>query len=192
MSMSHLTAHLPEPSDPALDNILSWLSKLQVFLTISEVEKENQPLFFNSLSSNVYQSLSASVQLNDIIKLILQSLVDHLKRMHGVKTLLFAEHYRLYHLEQGSQSFPEFANIIKERAALCSLGDFYEPALALVFTMGINDPHVRAKFLKVEDCTLDQALSVAQKHTRTAAETLKPRSEDSRLPVDYISIERSF
>ena len=91
MSMSHLTAHLPEPSDPALDNILSWLSKLQVFLTISEVEKENQPLFFNSLSSNVYQSLSASVQLNDIIKLILQSLVDHLKRMHGVKTLLFAE-----------------------------------------------------------------------------------------------------
>ena len=29
------------------------------------------------------------------------------------------------------------------------------PALALIFTMGISNPHLREKFLEIENCTLE-------------------------------------
>ena len=93
-----------------------------------------------------------------------------------------------FYLKQGSQSFLKFANTILGRVHLCSLGDFYELTLALVFTMGTNSRRVRAKFLEPEDCALDQALYVAQRHTQNAAETQQPKPDDSHPTAGSISI----
>ena len=78
-----------------------------------------------------------------------------------------------------------------EKAVPCSLGDFYEPAVALVFTICVNNPGARAKFLELKNCTLDRALFIAQKRTQNAAETQQPGSEDFYLPVIYSSVDRN-
>ena len=80
-----------------------------------------------------------------------------LKRFFFLKDTIF------FYLKQEARSYLEFATLIKEKAAFCKLGDFYVPVLALVFTMGINDPQLREKFLEIENCTLEQALAIAQK-----------------------------
>ena len=153
---SQIIAHPPEPFDPASDDINSWLSKYKVFLNISNIQQANQSLFLlNSLSANVYRSLAAFVQPDDVKKLSLDTLIAQLKAMYGIKTLLFAKRYHFFYLKQGSQSFVEFANTVKEKAAFGALGDFCKLALALVFTTGINDAEVCAKFLEIENCTLD-------------------------------------
>ena len=67
----------------------------------------------------------------------------------------------------------EFATLIKEKAVFCELGDFYVPALALVFTISINDPQLCEKFLEIENCTLEQALAIAQKKKQITTEATR-------------------
>lgn len=161
--MPHLTAHPPVPFDSVTDDSLSWSSRFQDIFIISKVEKGKQSVFIlNSLSSNVYRSLSAFVRRNDATELTLQALVDHFKKMYCLKALLFMERYRLLHLKQGSQSFFKFDYSVKESAFINPSGDFCGPAPARVCTMGMNDPYVRAKFLELEECSLDQGLFIAQ------------------------------
>ena len=117
------------------DNILFWFSSFQVFLTSLKLTGRKQPLF-----------LSNSLLLNVY------------RYLSGTISFFF-------YLKRGSQPFLKFANTILERVHLCLLGDFYELTLALVFTMGTNSRRVRAKFLEPEDCALNQALYVAQRHT---------------------------
>ena len=89
--------------------------------------------------------------------------------MYEIETFFFSER-PFVHLEEGARSYLELAALIKEKAALCESGNFYVPAFALVFTMGINDPQLREKFLEIEYCTLEQALAIAQKKEQTTTE----------------------
>ena len=54
--------------------------------------------------------------------------------------------------------------------------------------MCTNGRRVRAKFLEPEDCALDQALYVAQRHTQNAAKTQQPKPDDSHPTTSSISI----
>lgn len=63
-----------------------------------------------------------------------------------------------------------FVNAIKERAVLCSLDDLYNAAVALVFMTDINDLRIQAYFLELKNFTVYQALFIARKHIRIAAE----------------------
>ena len=83
--------------------------------------------------------------------------------MYGTNTLLFSERYHFFKLKQEARSYLELATLVKEKAAFCKLGDFNVPAFALVFTLGINDLQLREKLFEIKNCTLEQALAIAQK-----------------------------
>ena len=91
----------------------------------------------------------------------------------GLKRFFFLERYHFFHLKQEAKSHLEFATFIKQKASFCELGDFYVPALALVFTMDINDPQLHEKFLEIENCTLEQALAIAQKKEQITTEAIR-------------------
>lgn len=71
--------------------------------------------------------------------------------------------FNFFYLKQGSQSFIALVIVIKEKAAFYALGNFHNSASALLFAIGKNEVQLYARFLKVEKCMLDQALSIAQK-----------------------------
>ena len=115
----------------------------------------------------------------DVTTLTYQALRAKLLEMYAAKKFLFLERYHFFKLEQESRSHVELATFIKEEAAFCELGDFYVLALALVFTMGINDVSLREKFLEIENCTLEQALSIAQKKENIARESVIIKNENA-------------
>ena len=85
----------------------------------------------------------------------------------------------VFYLKQKSWSYVEFATFIKKKAAFCGLSYFYVPALALLSTVGINDVSLRDKFLEIENCTLKQALSIAQKKENYATKSVRIKNENA-------------
>ena len=93
----------------------------------------------------------------DVTTLTYQALRAKLLEMCAAKKLLFSKRYHFFYLKHESRNCVGFACSIKKKAAFCELGDFYVLALALVFTMGINNVSLREKFLEIEKCILEQA-----------------------------------
>ncbi|VDD92643.1 unnamed protein product [Enterobius vermicularis] len=157
-----------------MDDITSWLARFDFFVSISLIDEDHKEFYLlNSLSSVVYRALAAFVKPQEITSLLYKNLKLRVTEMYGTKTLLFSERYHFFHLKQEAKSYLEFATLIREKAAFCELGDFYVPALALVFTVGINDPQLREKFLEIENCTLEQALAIAQKKEQITTEATR-------------------
>lgn len=101
--------------------------------------------------------------------------------VYTAKKLSFAERYHFFHLKLKFCSYVDFAAFIKKKAAFCELNNFHVLYLNLVLKINDNDVALSENFLKIRNCTLEQAFPIAQNKKNVANGSVCVRNESSPL-----------
>uniref|UniRef100_A0A914V162 CCHC-type domain-containing protein n=1 Tax=Plectus sambesii TaxID=2011161 RepID=A0A914V162_9BILA len=189
MTSNHVSAPaLPPPppvtaSPPVFSGLLSdyaaWNAHFACVLRLSKLadDADKSAMLFCALAPTAQRTLMALISPKTIDDVKFKGLHSTLDQHYRVTPLLLAKYFKFFAARQDpDQSSADYVIQLCTLATSCSWPISLDPALVIVFVMGVSSNQLRQQLLQRDHPSIDLALEQANQYDSILRETLRTSS----------------